>query len=182
MSVELLSALASVGTFVVILVTAIAAVVQLRHMRASNQIAALTEIRETMESPEFVAAVRFIGSELPVLMKDPAFPPRLHQRILDPDLRSINFVGNVFENLGVFVKYGIIDKQIACDLWAGPVMRSWTALAPALRIRRKVFDAPAMLENFEYLTVLCEDYDARHPEGSYPRGVRRKADGQPTPV
>jgi hypothetical protein len=51
MSFELVNTLATFGTFVVIAATAIAAVVQLRHARSSNQIAALNELRETMESP-----------------------------------------------------------------------------------------------------------------------------------
>lgn len=29
------------------------------------------------------------------------------------------------------------------------------------------------MENFEYLTVLSQDWDAAHPNGSYPSGVRR---------
>ena len=55
MSVELLSTLASVGTFIVIGATAIAAIIQLRHMRGSNQIIALTECRETLESESLPA-------------------------------------------------------------------------------------------------------------------------------
>ena len=53
MSLELVNTLATFGTFVVIAATAIAAIVQLRHARSSNQIAALNELRETMETPEF---------------------------------------------------------------------------------------------------------------------------------
>jgi hypothetical protein len=40
MSLELLNTFATLGTFVVIAGTAIAAIVQLRHARSSNQIAA----------------------------------------------------------------------------------------------------------------------------------------------
>jgi hypothetical protein len=41
MSLELLNVLAGLGTFVVIAASAIAAVVQLRHLRASNQLQTL---------------------------------------------------------------------------------------------------------------------------------------------
>ncbi len=173
MSLELLSALASAGTFVVILVTAIAAVVQLRHMRSSNQIAALTECREVIESPEFFAARRFIQDELPVLMKEPDFAARLRTRVLGSQLQPINFIANFFENLGAFVKYGIIDREIACDLWGAVVVGTWNALLPVTKIQREVLDTQALWENFEYLTVLSQDFIARHPDGVFPSGIRR---------
>jgi hypothetical protein len=42
----------------------IAAIVQLRHARSSNHIAALNELRETMETPDFVAAQAFVLTQL----------------------------------------------------------------------------------------------------------------------
>ena len=61
MSLELWNTIGTVGTFVVIATTAIAAIVQLRHMRSSDQIAALNELRETIESEHYQAAVRIRG-------------------------------------------------------------------------------------------------------------------------
>jgi uncharacterized membrane protein YqjE len=56
---EWLAAIASVATFLVIGATAIAALIQLRHMRNSNQLAIFSEARHNMETPEFQDAVRF---------------------------------------------------------------------------------------------------------------------------
>jgi hypothetical protein len=53
MSFEALSALAAVGTFVVITATAIAAMVQLRHLRTSNQLTGLLNILGRSEDPIF---------------------------------------------------------------------------------------------------------------------------------
>ena len=72
MSLELVATLASIGTLLVIAATAVAAFVQLRHLSGSNSISALTESREVLESAEFAAAQRFVASELPELLKDPA--------------------------------------------------------------------------------------------------------------
>lgn len=173
---EVLSAAASVGTFLVILVTAVAALIQLRHMRSGNQIAALTECREIIESREFFTARRFVQDDLPLLLQDPAIVPRLERRVLDDQLQPINFIGNFFENLGAFVKYGIIDREIALDLWGGVILTTWTALLPVIRIRRKSMKTQILLENFEYLAVLCDDYIERHPDGTYPSGMRRMPD------
>ena len=168
-----MTAIASIGTFLVILATAITAIIQLRHLRGSNQISALTECREVIESPEFFAARSFIQDDLPALLKQPETAARLERRVLDHELQPINFIGNFFENMGAFVKYGIIDRPIALDMWAGVVVTSWTALLPVTTLRRRVLGTQALLENFEYLSVLSEDFITRHPDGVYPKGVRR---------
>ncbi len=85
MSLELVNTFATLGTFVVIAATAIAAVVQLRHMRGSNQITALNELRETMETPDFQATSHFVGSELPAKLRDPAFRYQLVHRFARTD-------------------------------------------------------------------------------------------------
>ena len=155
--------------------TAIAAIIQLRHLRSSNQLAALTECREVIESQRFFAARRFLEVDLSNMMKQPGFVARLKPRIMDDELEPAQFVGNFFENMGAFVKYGIIDKDIACDLWGGAVLSSWRLLFPITRVRREALD-PALLENFEFLAVLCEDFVAKHPLGTYPKGMRRMPD------
>jgi hypothetical protein len=173
MSLELVSLLAAVGTFVVIAATAAAAIVQLRHLRSSNQISAINGFQEILESPEFIAARRFVQSELPRLLKDPRFASRVENRVLDSELAGLNLVANVFESLGIYCKYRLIDKEVACDLFSGPVLWSWTALMPYIAIRRRLLDAPGIAENFEYMAMLCEDFEARHPQGAYPPGARR---------
>jgi hypothetical protein len=50
-SLELWSTLAAVGTFVVIAATAIAAFVQLRHIRRSNQLAGLQSTLDMLLDP-----------------------------------------------------------------------------------------------------------------------------------
>jgi hypothetical protein len=182
MSLELLSTIAAVGTFVVIAATAIAAIVQLRHLRSSNQISAIGSVQAVIESAEFEAARRFIQNDLPRLMQEPHFAERAEKRVLDNELAPLQLIGNVYESLGIFCKYGIIDKAVACDLFSGPILSSWTALIPFLAIRRRRLDAPALWENFEFLAVLCEDFEMRHPDGAYPKWARRINIGASDPV
>jgi hypothetical protein len=172
-SFELWSTVASIGTFLVIAATAIAAFVQLRHMRGSNSIAALTECREVLESEEFDAAARFVANELQASLKDPDVRRRLGKAYpLDGDLRAINYVGNFFESLGGFVRFGIIDKEIACAYWSYVVIQNWQRLAPALAILRRRI-GPALWEQFEYLVQLSKEWQQRHPDGIYPAGMAR---------
>ena len=170
MSYELLSALASIGTFVVIAATAVAAFVQLRHVRGSNAIAALTECREVLESEAFAKAQRFVRHELPALLKDESVRRELLKSPLPERLWPINVIGNFFESLGAFVRHGIIDKEIALSLWSAVVMRSWEDLSPTLAIMRRTGGA-SLWEQFEYLASISKAWLDRHSDGDYPPGA-----------
>lgn len=175
MSFELWSTVGSVGTFVVIAATAIAALVQLRHMRGSNQIVALTECRETLESAEFQNAQNFVSYVLWERLRDPQEVLRIAkpESQFEGEYRAIDTVANFFENLGVFVKNGIIDQKLACDTWSYVVLRNWRALLPIVTFVREDLGTPALWENFEYLAVISERYNRKHPNGSYPPGMPR---------
>jgi hypothetical protein len=170
MSAEWVTAIATAGTFVVIAASAIAALIQLRHMRGSNQIVALTECRETLESPEFREAQRFVSYELPQRLKDPQECRKAAQIPFRGEYEAIGTVANFFESMGLFVKSGIIDKRIACDFWSYVVTRNWEALSPITSYVRHELDQPALWENFEYMAALSERYQREHPT-SYPNGM-----------
>ena len=170
MSPEWLTAIATLGTFVVIAASAVAALMQLRHMRGSNQIVALTECRETLDSDAFQDARRFVSEVLPEFLKDPDKRAKLVERAFPAELRPAANVANFFESMGAFVRFNIIDRTIACDLWCGVVVTSWEALLPVTRARRRL--DPGVWENFEYLAVISKQFMERHPS-SYPAGVPR---------
>jgi hypothetical protein len=151
MSAEWVTAIATLGTFLVIAASATAALIQLRHMRGSNQIAALTEFRETMESDKFQAAQAFVSFELPKRLKDPV--ERVNATQLPPmgEYTAITTVANMFEALGGLVKSGVIDREVACDVVALIVVRNWDAMLPLTTYVRRKLQAPALWENFEYL-------------------------------
>jgi hypothetical protein len=179
MSAEWVTAVATAGTFVVIAASAIAALLQLRHTRGSNQIVALTECRETLESEEFQNARQFVALQLPKLMEDPEIARKLERPFFPEELRPAGNVANFFESMGAFVRFNIIDRRIACDLWCGVVVSSWNALLPVTRVRRKL--DPGIWENFEYLAVLSEQFMERNPT-SYPPKMRRMPIEEPASV
>jgi len=173
MPLELVNAVATVGTFIVIAASAIAALVQLRHMRSSNQIIALTEFRETMESREFSEAQRFVSYELPKRVLDPEERRKMTTLPFSGDYERIAAIANAFESLGEFVRLGIIDRDTACDMWSYVVLRNWNALAPLTTYLRHTIRAPQLWENFEYLAVISKQYMNDHPRGSFPPDVPR---------
>src|SRR6202043_93829 len=76
MSLELVNTAAAVGTFLVITTTAIAAVIQLRHLRASNQLQGLLTALARMEDDDFNTWFTVTQERLPVLLNDPTFRRR----------------------------------------------------------------------------------------------------------
>ncbi len=172
MSLEAWSTVASFGTFLVIASTAIAALVQLRHTRSSNQIVAVTEMRETIESDRFREARRFVVEQMPKLLADPAERNKLGGEIFPPEWDAVRDVANFFETMGAFVKLGIVDEALVTDLWDGVVFGYWKQLEPVTMIRRDV-SSPGLWDNFEYLAVICEDSLSKTNGDHYPRGIRR---------
>jgi hypothetical protein len=175
MSPEWITAIGTIGTFVVIAASAIAALIQLRHMRGSNQIVALTECRETLESPDFRDAQRFVSYELPKRLADPQERLRIAQpqSQFEGEYRAIDTVANFFESMGMFVKNRIIDPHLALSMWCWVVLRNWNALLPVITYVREDLGEPSIWEHFEYLASISEEYLKRHPGGCYPRGVAR---------
>jgi hypothetical protein len=71
MTPEWISAIASIVTMVVIGASAIAALLQLRHMRSSNQIELIANWTEVMEAANFQAALSFVFNDLPKVRENP---------------------------------------------------------------------------------------------------------------
>lgn len=154
-----------------------AALIQLRHMRGSNQIVALTECRETLESADFRDAQQFVSYELPQRLKDPKERRRIAQpqSQFEGEYRAIDTVANFFENLGMFVRNRIIDRDLALSMWSYVILRNWNALVPVITYVREDLNEASIWEHFEYLAALSTTYLERHAGGSYPDNVPRLA-------
>jgi Domain of unknown function (DUF4760) len=172
-SAEWVTAIATAGTFVVIAASAVAALIQLRHIRGSNQIAALTEFRETMESEQFQRAQNFVSFELPERLKDPAERLKATTLPFSGDYTAVATVANMFEALGGFVRDGVIDSDVACNVVSLIVVRNWNALVPVVTYVRRKIGSQALWENFEYLALVSKRFIEAHPDGRYPRGEPR---------
>jgi Domain of unknown function (DUF4760) len=172
MSAEWVTAIATAGTFLVIAASAIAALLQLRHMRSGNQIAAYNECRETMESADFRHALQFIRRELPDRLRDPGSVENIVRDRFQEEYSGIRMVANLFESMGLFVKSGMMEEKIACELWSGIVVDCWESLSPIIAFVRAQAD-PGIWVNFEYMAAISNRYNNQFPQGEYPAGVER---------
>jgi len=168
---EALSAFAAAGTFVVITATAIAALVQLRHLRVSNQLESLLNLIRMPLEPKLIEAFSFCRREFPRMMEDETFRDQLvHQRPVDRSIHLELFVCDYYERIGSAIKYGLISEDFYLD--NSSPLQFWRVLEPAIALMRREH-GPWVYENFEYLAVLAERWDKQHPTGNYPAGVPR---------
>lgn len=162
MSLELLNTLASIGTFVVIAVTAIAALVQLRHLRSSNQLAGLLHTVKVFEDKDFQSKLTWLREEFPAKMKDAKFLAELHypgalSRTDHPELA----IADLWEQTGVYIKYGLVSEEAFMDLAGHSVLQMWYSVAEAIKVRREV-SGDASYENFEYVASRALEWQKRH--------------------
>lgn len=175
MTSALINALANVGTFVVIAASAVAAFVQLKHLRSSYQLEALNDFRVAFESPLMQAS----RAALPLVkerLTDHASRLELQDTIpewLEPALPILR----LFEVLGLYVQRGIVSSDLVCDLWAPIVVSFWEDRAPLIVVMRRM-RGETLYENFEMLACICKDWLAAE-RSTYPKRMRRIAPPDP---
>jgi hypothetical protein len=182
LSFELVSAIASVVTAVVIGATAVAAIIQLRHMRMNNQITALLAVQAEFDAKDFRDAEALMRREFPGILEDEGFCAyfiailRDQQPIEDSRYVGARFaarlVANTYENLGVLVKRGIIDSSLLLDVYNYIVASSWDDLEGFVAIVRSLTGEQTLYLNFEYLASIARDSLASNVD-LYPRDAKR---------
>jgi hypothetical protein len=170
-SPELITAFASIGTLLVIAASAVAALVQLRHLRKSNQLSGLLSVLELFQQPHFHELINFVRSELPSKLQDPAFREGLECLPVDRRSHPELHVADMYEEIGSYVRAGLIDEDLfLLGHWLN-VLLYWSLLEPCVAIIRS--HSPRTFENFEYLAARALIWNQNHPRGNYPRGLPR---------
>ncbi|HET7813264.1 MAG TPA: DUF4760 domain-containing protein [Candidatus Baltobacteraceae bacterium] len=174
MTAEWVTAIATLGTFVVIAASAAAALMQIRHMRSGNAISLLTAYNNEFDTQEFQLAFAYVRSDLPLRLKEDAVLDAL--AMAPPfvgEFAAIRTIANFFEDMGAFVLTGLLDEFIVCTLYSENVTSAWTSIAPVTALLREKMNAPSIWENFEYLAQRGQQFIQDHPEGLYPKSERR---------
>lgn len=183
LSLELVSTAATIFTALVIGATAVAALIQLRHLRTGNDIAAMLSIGERFGGNDFKHAEELIVHKLAPAMNDPVFREYVVAYTRDPAPREVQheyaelrraaaLVGNIYEELGILVKAGIVNQSLFLERYCGVIVRGWDRLVDFTALVREAANEPGIWESFEYITVLAIDWNKVQPS-SYPHGVRR---------
>lgn len=172
MSLEVLSTAASIGTFLVITATAIAAIVQLRHLRTSNQLAGLLNILGRSEDPIFAewrdATRKLVRENLP----DQEFRRSIEEGTYNRRDASWNHLYNWYDYVGSLVKQGLVPEEAVMDVYSQVLVGDWETGKELIAVARRRSGAGTW-ENYEYLVWLSKRWLEFHEGSQYPRHAAR---------
>lgn len=184
MSAEMLTAVASLATAVIIAATAVAAMIQLRHMRAGNAIEAILSFRNIIEDDQHRRAMNMLrAGDLQRAMEDPQFRRFLYRRMKqypNPDVPQSYSdlmdcavtMGNCFELIGGMIRNKVAPPDIFLPNYWWMVVGTWDRMDSWIAAMREYSGSDGMLVDFEFLTVLSREWGQNHPD-SYAHGFPR---------
>jgi hypothetical protein len=174
LSLEQLSAIGTIGTFVVIAASAIAALIQLRHLRTSNQLTGLLNILGRSEDPQFSEwrqETRRIAREQ---IGDAGFRRGIETNTYDRREAPWLHLYNWYDYVGSLVKQGLVPEEAVMDVFSFLLVNDWKDGEDLIALNRRV-GGQGIWENFEYLVVCSKRWLDRNRGGRYPSNFPRIA-------
>ena len=163
MSWEAVNGLSAVFTGVVIMVTAFAAISQLRQLREQRRDSAAIELMRSLQDGEFIRAFRVLMS-LPVGVDAEEFRSRGTEYVDAAYVMALRL-----EMLGVLVHRGAIAFDVTEDLAGGGIVSMWLRLKDFARETRVEQHYPMYLEWFQWLAEQYEKRDRLHQSPAHER-------------
>ena len=173
MSVEVWAAIAAWGTFVVITASAVAALIQLRHLRTSNELSGLISVTDQLQDPANRELFNFVRQDLRLKLQDESFMRSLDDVPADRRRHPELYVCQLYEHIAAYVRHGLIDEEAFMLADWYDVQLYWTLLSPVIDVVRR--KRPFVFENFEWLATRARIWVDAHPRGNYPKGSPRMA-------
>jgi len=165
MTLDVLGAIASIITALVVGATAIAALVQLRHIRASNELTAFTEAFELWYSKAVQNGLAFLRRDYAERMRDASFRAELDSATpVDHEKHPEMYVLDYFDNIGVMVALGMLREAVILLPASQVIVELWEILNPAIAIMRRK-RGQQLWVSFEYLVLRAKRWMERYPEG-----------------
>jgi hypothetical protein len=170
---EIVSAVSSIVTTIIIGATAIAAVSQIRQLRLSTQLEGLLALHREFNSPEMSHVRAYVKDELPALLRDERYKQSLLAGDTNLHTHKEFLLCNYWEKVGSLVREGVLDPGLYLDIGAYRCVEHWEQLRPSIELVRKV--EPLQWESFDYMVGLSRDYLRR-------RGAERLKPSKPLEV
>jgi hypothetical protein len=168
-----LSAIAAIGTLVVILASVVAALIQLRHIQAGNQLQALLSLERDFRAPELQAALTYVQEHLPQRLEDPVYRRELETiGFVDPVTHPEMVACNWLNEMGTLLKRGLVSEETFMDLFGRLIVHCWRQVSPAIAIMRRN-RGESQYHDFEYLALRAAGWLKRNPHGIFPRTFSR---------
>ncbi|HEX4013737.1 MAG TPA: hypothetical protein VHX17_07615 [Candidatus Cybelea sp.] len=174
-----IGAVAQTGTVLIVGGSVIAALVQLRHMQGSNQLAALLSLERDFRAPQLQAALTYLQEELSRRLEDPNYRRELEQiGFVDPDAHPEMIACNWLNEMGTLVKRRLVSEDTFMDLFGRLIVHCWKKVSPAIAILRRQ-RGQSQYHDFEYLAVRAMAWLERNPQGTSPQAFERNPPDDP---
>jgi len=152
------AALATLVSALIITVTAVIAVRQLRHNRNANDIVVYLRLIDTLDSPEMQEGRTGIATVGRRIAEDPAYLAQLSDPAFIPDeFRSVGMLLRFLEHISVLVTKGGVAESLVLAEYADNFVAMWDTLRPAILQRRIAF-GPHTGRAFEHLAMRAKRY------------------------
>lgn len=177
---EAINTAATVATLFVLTAGAVAAAIQLRHMRTGNQLEAFLDIYNRAQTQEIDEQFQVVQYDLPKLTKDPKYLEQFAAgtvRFHDSPL----LLAFWFDEVGAALRQRLISDNIIFQMGgsAYATVRCWRNMLPIVEAVRT--RSPSAFIHFEYVAVRAQQWLNAHPHGDYPKGTPRWADLEKSP-
>lgn len=165
------NAIVSTVTLLVVAATAFAALRQIRQLRAQNTLTGMLKILDDWRDPAFRALHHYSRIKLPDKMRDPAYLDELDSSPIDRTKHPELDLCDWYEQVGTYLKHGLLDEELFMDIGAAACNGAWQALEPVV-LRMRSTRGDTLYENFEYAVARGILFQ-RRIGSTYPRGTPR---------
>ena len=154
---EAVTALSTVLTALIILVTAIYAARQVKVASRGTQLDGMIRLLERYRDPEFLNASRFVLRDLPRLVGDETFRADVARSASNGD-KPWHVVLRLLNETGAYVELGLVEGPPIYYLIGNTLVLLCRALEPVIEIERRALDDPHLWTNTQ---DLYRDAEAR---------------------
>ena len=167
------TAFGTMGTFVVVTISAVAALAQLRHVRNANELQALLSVQRDFQSTELQEALHYVQLELQDRMQEPDYRAELERiGFIDPRKHPEMIACNWFNQVGALLENEMVAEGAFLDLFGRLIDHYWGLLEPTVAVLRRK-RGRGQYEGFEYLAMRARHRRERYKDGHYPKDAPR---------
>ncbi len=159
MSWEALAAISSLLTAIIIGLTAVIAMIQIRHLRTAAQLQSFIDLMNEAFGPQMISAGAYVEKVLPERLKDEAYRRELVEGRYDFEKHQELVLGAFWEKVGTLIHFRVIQADVFLDFAANTCPYHWGLLKDVTELRRQ--RVPRIWERFEQLVSMCNAYIAK---------------------
>jgi len=173
MSLGLLTAISNMAALLILSAGAVAAITQLRYVRAGKELQALLAVEARFAHAELQAALLYVQNELPAQLARRDYRAALSARgYVDPRVHPEMLVCNWFDEMGMLIGAGFLREDVFFDSFGRLVEYYWRLSMPVVALLRRE-RGPRQYAGFESLAARAARWRERpSARGQWARAPR----------